>query len=97
MKTKTQRKTARKALKAGREVPKPSETEAALAVVRAWLAAAGFHEDPDSEDPGRIELGLSDIGAKRERFVNVRFYVPALDIDHVIDGTHPDGITAETP
>lgn len=92
MKTKT-----KKARATPRPAGKPSETEAARAIVRAWLVAAGFHEDPDNESPERVELGLSDVGAKRERFVNVRVYVPALDIDHVIDGTHPDGITVELP
>lgn len=96
MKTKIKAKP-KKARKTSRPAGKPSEAEAARAVVRAWLAAAGFHEDPDSEDPGRIELGLSDVGAKRERYVNVRFFVPGLDVDHVVDGTHPDGITVEKP
>ncbi|HSX23010.1 MAG TPA: hypothetical protein VLE97_09575 [Gaiellaceae bacterium] len=72
-----------------------SEAEAATAIARAWLAKAGFHEDPDHESPERVEFGLSDIGADGERYVNVRVYIPALDIDHVMDGTHPDGITTE--
>lgn len=73
------------------------EAEAAAAVARAWLAKAGFHEDPDKESPERIEIGFSDVGADGDRYVNVRVYIPALDIDHVVDGTHPDGITVEIP
>lgn len=71
------------------------EMDAAVAIARAWLAKAGFHEDPDGESPERVEIGFSDVGPDGERYVNVRVYVPALDIDHVVDGTHPDGITAE--
>jgi hypothetical protein len=72
----------------------PTEADAAVAVARAWLAKAGFHEDPDGENPERVEFGFSDVGSDRERYVNVRVYVPTLDIEHVLDGTHPDGITA---
>ena len=73
----------------------PRETDAAAAIARAWLVKAGFHEDPEGESPERVEIGFSDVGAGGQRYVNVRVYVPALDIDHVVDGTHPDGITAE--
>ena len=76
---------------------KTTETEAAVAITRAWLAKASFHEDPAGASPERVEIGFSDVGADGQRYVNVRVYVPALDIDHVVDGTHPDGITAEAP
>lgn len=75
----------------------PTEAEAAVAIARAWLVKAGFHEDPSGESPERVKIGFSDVGANGERYVNVRVYVPALDVDHVVDGTHPDGITAEAP
>jgi hypothetical protein len=71
----------------------PTEATAAVAIARAWLAKAGFHEDGVS--PERVEIGFSDVGAKGERYVNVRLYVPAIDVDHVVDGTHPDGITVK--
>jgi hypothetical protein len=67
---------------------------AATAIARAWLAKAGFHEDPTKDSPERIEI--KDAGwDDGEHYVDVRVYVPALDIEHVVDGTHPDGITAE--
>jgi hypothetical protein len=69
-------------------------SEAATAIARAWLAKAGFHEDPTRDSPERIEI--KDAGwDDGEHYVDVRVYVPALDIEHVVDGTHPDGITAE--
>lgn len=75
---------------------KPSETAAAEAIARAWLANAGFHEDPTGDDPTRIEIqGPGWDGKTHEHYVDVRVYVPALDIDHVVDGTHVDGITVE--
>ena len=70
------------------------EMDAARAIARSWLAKAGFYEDPAGESPERVEIGFSDVGADGGRYVNVRVYVPALDIDRVVDGTHPD-ITAE--
>lgn len=73
----------------------PTETEAAVAIARAWLAKVGFHEDLRRKSPERVEIGFSDVGTNGERYVNVRVYVPALDIEHVVDGTHPDGITVE--
>ena len=77
---------------------KPDETEAAVAIARAWLVKAGFHEDPAGDDPARIEIQCPGWeGRSHEHYVDVRVYVPALDIDHVVDGTHPDGITAEAP
>lgn len=73
-----------------------SESEAAVAVARAWLAKAGFHEDPSGESAERIEIrGPGWDGESCEHYVDVRVYVPALDVEHVVDGTHPDGITAE--
>ena len=70
---------------------KPSEAEAAIAIAKSWLADAGFHEDPNSEDPARVEIQRPGWDGKRkEHYVNVRIYIPALDIDHVIKGTHPD-------
>ena len=73
-----------------------AESEAAVAVARAWLAKAGFHEDPDGESPERIEIkGPGWDGKSQEHYVDVRVYVPPLDIDHVVEGTHPDGITTE--
>lgn len=76
-------------------VREPTESEAAVAIARAWLAKAGFHEDLRRESPERVEIGFSDVGADGERYVNVRLYVPALDVEHVVDGTHPEGITVE--
>jgi hypothetical protein len=83
------------AAKSATKKHRPTEAEAAVAIARAWLAKAGFHEDPDSESAERIEFGFSDVGSDGERYVNVRVYIPALDIDHVVDGTHLDGITVE--
>ena len=75
-----------------------SETEAAVAIARAWLAKAGFHEDPAGEDPARIEIqGPGWDGRNQEHYVDVRVYIPNLDVEHVVEGTHPDGITAEAP
>lgn len=71
------------------------EMEAAKAIARAWLAKAGFHEDAYGDAPDRIEIGLSDVGSEGERYVNVRLYIPQLDIDHVVDDTHPQGITTK--
>jgi len=71
------------------------EMEAAKAIARAWLAKAGFHEDAYGDAPDRIEIGMSDVGTDGERYVNVRLYIPALDIEHVVDGDHPQGITLE--
>jgi len=66
--------------------------DAATAIARAWLAKAGFHEDPTGGSPERIKI--KDAGwDDGEHYVDVRVYVPALDIEHVVDGTHPDGIT----
>jgi hypothetical protein len=73
----------------------PTENTAAVAIARAWLAKAGFHEDPDRESPERVEIGFSDVDSNGDRYVNVRVYVPRLDIDCVIDGDHIDGITTE--
>lgn len=76
----------------------PSETEAAIAIVRTWLGKAGFHEDPAGTDPARIEIQSPGWeGRTHEHYVDVRVYIPALDIEHVVDGTHPDGITTEAP
>jgi hypothetical protein len=81
---------------------KLTETEAALAIVRTWLAKASFHKDPTNESPERIQIdGPAWDG---EYFVFVRVipqldidlvYIPQLDIDLVIDGKHRDGITVE--
>lgn len=94
------RVTVRRVPKAATKAPaknEPTEAEAAVAVARAWLAKGGFHEDPTGDDPARVKIGFSDVGADGERYVNVRVYVPALDIDHVVDDTHPDGISTEAP
>jgi len=73
------------------------ENMAAKAIARAWLGKAGFHEDEDGDAADRIEIGMSDVGSDGERYVNVRLFIPALDIEHVVDGDHPDGITLEAP
>ena len=79
------------ALARSRARVKPSETEAAVAIAKRWLADAGFHEDPSREDPARVEIqGPGWDGKRKEHYVDVRVYVPAIDIDHVVDGTHPD-------
>lgn len=73
-----------------------SEGEAATAIARAWLAKVGFHEDPDGQSAERIEIrGPGWDGESQEHYVDVRVYIPALDVEHVVDGTHPDGITTE--
>lgn len=75
---------------------KPSESDAVVAIARTWLGKAGFHEDPDGTSPERIEIqGPGWEGQSHEHYVDVRVYIPRLDVEHVVDGTHPDGITAE--
>lgn len=75
---------------------KPNESDAVVALARAWLGKAGFHEDPSGASPERIEIqGPGWEGRSQEHYVDVRIYIPNLDIEHVVDGTHPDGITAE--
>jgi hypothetical protein len=89
---------AKKAKKTAKKIAmdKPTEGEAAVAIARAWLDKAGFHEDPAHESPERLEVqGSGWEGRSHEHYVDVRFYIPAIDIEHVVDGTHPDGITAE--
>lgn len=84
------------ALARSRAHTKPSESDAATAVARAWLTKAGFHEDPSGQSPERIEIqGPGWEGRSHEHYVDVRIYIPNLDVEHVVDGTHPDGITAE--
>lgn len=73
----------------------PTPANAAVAIARAWLTKAGFHEDPEGESPERIAIGFSDVDADGDRYVNVRIYIPALDVDHVVNSTHPDGIAVE--
>lgn len=77
----------------------PTEAEAAVAIARAWLAKGGFHEDntedPDERMPERIEIDDADFNDNGEYFVTVRVFIPNLDIEHVIDGTHIDGIVVE--
>lgn len=89
------KKSTKKPAARTKAVRAPTETAAAVAIARMWLARAGFHEDPSGESPERVEIGFSDVGTDGERYVNVRLYVPALDIEHVLDGTHPEGITVE--
>jgi len=80
-----------------RSLPKPTEGDAALAIARAWLSKAGFHEDPDRESPERVAFqGPGWDGRTGEHYVDVRFYIPAIDVERVVDGTHPDGVTAES-
>lgn len=79
---------------------KPTEADAAEAIARAWLGKAGFHEDdatdPDERSPERIEiLGAETDDATGEYYALVRVYIPQLDIDHVVDGDHCDGIKVE--
>jgi hypothetical protein len=70
---------------------KPSENDAAVAIARSWLTEGGFHEDPSSEDPARIEIKHPGWdGKSQEHYVDVRIYVPAIDIEHVVAGKHPD-------
>lgn len=104
---KSKKKTSRAAVKRAvpKSVSKPTRLDkdwmtettaaaAATAIARDWLGKAGFHEDPTGGSPERIEIkgaGWDD----GEHYVDIRVYVPALDIDHVVDGTHPDGITVE--
>lgn len=77
---------------------KPDESAAVIAVARAWLTKGGFHEDPERESPERVEIqGPGWDGQSQEHYVDVRVFIPSLDVEHVIDGTHPDGITAEAP
>ena len=76
---------------------KPSENEAAVAIARSWLTEGGFHEDSSSEDPARIEIKNPGWdGKSQEHYVDVRIYVPAIDIEHVVAGKHPD-VTLEAP
>jgi len=70
---------------------KPSKNDAAVAIARKWLADGGFHEDPSSDDPARIEIKHPGWdGKSQEHYVDVRIYVPAIDIEHVVKGKHPD-------
>ena len=91
----THKSRAKKTNARSKVVRQPTESEAAVAIARVWLAKACFYEDLRRENPERVEIGFSDVGTNGERYVNVRVYVPALDIEHVIDGTHPEGITVE--
>jgi len=58
------------------------------------LLGAMSCRDPEGEET-KLHTKLQKHQVRGERYVNVRVYIPALDIDHVVDGTHPDGITAE--
>ena len=80
-------------------VNKPSPEAAAMAIVRTWLNKSGFYEDDEGDDdPSPERIVIDDASGERKSgyFVNVRVYVPYLDIEQVINGTHPDGITVET-
>jgi len=90
-------KKAKKTAKKGVSKDKPTEGDAAIAIARAWLGKAGFHEDPTRESPERIEVqGSGWEGSSHDHYVVVRVFIPAIDIEHVVNGTHPDGITAES-
>ena len=71
-----------------KDAPKPPEGEAAVAIARAWLGDVGFHEDPTDKDPQRIEIqGSGWEGRTHEHYVDVRVYIPAIDIEDVVAGT----------
>jgi hypothetical protein len=73
-----------------------TRSAAVVALARAWLGKAGFHEDPSGASPERIEIqGPGWEGRSQEHYVDVRVYIPNLDVEHVVDGTHPNGITTE--
>lgn len=74
----------------------PTEAEAATAIARAWLAKAGFHEDPTGESPERVEITDTSFDDDGNYFVVVKMYIPNLDVELVTYGEHPDGIAAET-
>lgn len=77
----------------------PAEARAATAISRAWLSSGRcrLHEDPSGRDPERIVILGSGVDPRTgERFVLLRQYIPRLDIEHVIEGTHMDGITVDT-
>ncbi len=94
-KMKTSKKPTKKPLKRTKKAPAVStsaasateESEASVSVVRAWLADDDFHEDPTGESPDRIEiLGPGYDGVSREHYVDVRVYVPQIDIESEIEG-----------
>lgn len=85
---KTKQKPSRKtANKTPAVATSTTESEAAVAVVRAWLEDDDFHEDPTGESPDRIEIrGPGYDGVSREHYVDVRIYVPQIDIESEIEG-----------
>ena len=89
--TKKSKKLMKKPAKSTKKAPavptSTTESEASVAVVRAWLADDDFHEDPTGESPDRIEiLGSGYDGVSREHYVDVRVYVPQIDIESEIKG-----------
>ena len=95
-KTKATKKTpkASPSTKASPTKPEPSaseQSEAAATVVRAWLADAYFREDPHLKDPERVEiLGPCWDGVQRQHYVDVRIYVPQVDVDAQVAGAHEE-------
>lgn len=73
------------------EIPATAEAAAAVKVARAWLADAGFHEDPAGTSPERIEITNRGYAAgSREHYVTVRLYVPQIDIESQINEDNAD-------
>lgn len=68
---------------------KLTEAQAATAIARARLRSAGFYEDYMGPG-GRIEI-LDTSFNDGTYFVDVRVFIPDLDVEHVADGS----ITAE--
>jgi hypothetical protein len=84
-----------KATKKSAAAASTTEGKASVSVVRAWLADDDFHEDPTGESPDRIEiLGPGYDGVSREHYVDVRVYVPQIDVESEIEGEDAGGGSA---
>jgi hypothetical protein len=83
----TQNKTGTKTSESAKAV---LESAAASAIARTWLAKVGL------ASPESLQIDGTYFDYINEMYVvNVRIYIPQLDIDAVIDGDHIDGITLE--
>lgn len=70
------------------------ETAAALAVVRAWLTDANFHENVDAIGIRAVGIiGSGYDGVSQEHYVDVRVYVPQIDIESEIKRTFEETVT----
>lgn len=66
--------------------------KAAAKIVREWLRDVGFQEDPVGENSERIKIiGPGYEGDCTAPYVDVRIYVPQIDIDLELDETREEG------